>query len=783
MLRWILDAKVRVKLLGGFLAMAVLLMLGTLIGYMNVRVLRDNLATVIDTDVVALSQAQQLHTVLLRARGDVYRYVVMTNQRAEAEAALSSDMAALHKDLGQYGSLSLTQEDRQAFDKVSSSFADYEKAIAGVVSEVKAGNDQAVMDSLQDGGAVISARTVMETNLDALVNLAQARVAASDAQADAAVILATRLTIAGGLLGVVLALGLGLYLSNSITRPLRLLVSVMQRAAKGDLNRNMEDKERDSVRRRGDELGEIGRALTALMAGYLRPMAEAAHSIAGGDLSVQVAPQCEADELGHAFHDMLGYLNEMAGAADRIAQGDLSVVVQPRSQQDAFGMAMAAMAQELRGLIGKVNASAHDLDLASEQLAAAARESGLATQQIAGTTGEAGNAVNQIAGSVQQVAQGTSQQALAVQQTTEQIERLAEATESIATGAQDQDAVMNRSAGALGEMAAGVQRTIRNAEASTHISAQSAETAQAGAETVRRVVDGMGAIQAAVTDAARKVQQMQRHSGQIGEIVKTIENIAEQTNLLALNAAIEAARAGEQGRGFAVVAEEVRKLADQTGRATKEIAQLVQTVQNGTQEAVAAMQASMGEVSQGTNLANQAGSALQQIVSSAQQVTNEVNQIVASIQQIADATVRLQGDMVQVSEVAQRNRQATQDLTDISGEIRSAMESVASVSEETSAMAEEVSATTQEMSAQVEELSASAQEMSAQAEQVEASAQSLREMARMMTELVNAFRLDEASEVVAAPNVATVNRGGYAARPAHAATTSNGRASRQLVRA
>src|SRR5207237_5108990 len=111
-----------------------------------------------------------------------------------------------------------------------------------------------------------------------------------------------------------------------------------------------------------------------------------------------------------------------------------------------------------------------------------------------------------------------------------------------------------------------------------------------GATAVNETVSSMREIHAVVSDASTKVEQLGKLGTKIGAVVETIDDIAEQTNLLALNAAIEAARAGEHGRGFAVVADEVRKLAERSQRETKAIAGLIRDVQNGTREAVSAME-------------------------------------------------------------------------------------------------------------------------------------------------------------------------------------------------
>jgi methyl-accepting chemotaxis protein len=233
---------------------------------------------------------------------------------------------------------------------------------------------------------------------------------------------------------------------------------------------------------------------------------------------------------------------------------------------------------------------------------------------------------------------------------------------------------------------------------------QTATAANSGTHTVRKSAQGMMTIKATSDTAASKVAELGGYSEQIGSIVEVIDDIAEQTNLLALNAAIEAARAGEHGRGFALAADEVRKLAERSSKSTKEIAHLIDQVQRGTREAVEAMGRGAKEVEIGSALAEDAGKALNNIISSVQLANGQVAKIgsaLAEMQTVAKEVVLL---MDSVSAVVEESTAATEQMEGSSRQVTSAIEKVAAVSEETSAAAEEVSASTEEMSAQVQEM-------------------------------------------------------------------------------
>jgi methyl-accepting chemotaxis protein len=216
----------------------------------------------------------------------------------------------------------------------------------------------------------------------------------------------------------------------------------------------------------------------------------------------------------------------------------------------------------------------------------------------------------------------------------------------------------------------------------------------------------MVSIRNKVSLSTSKVQEMGNRSSEIGVIIETIEDIASQTNLLALNAAIEAARAGEQGKGFAVVADEVRKLAERSGLATKEIAKLIQGIQNTVNEAIVAMKESSSEVEAGVIQANSAGQALDSILAVAESVYKQAEDAGKAASKVSEAATELVDAVDSVSAVIEKNTAATEEMAANSSELTQAVESTASTSEENSAAVEEVTASTEEVLAQVEQVSA-----------------------------------------------------------------------------
>jgi len=226
-----------------------------------------------------------------------------------------------------------------------------------------------------------------------------------------------------------------------------------------------------------------------------------------------------------------------------------------------------------------------------------------------------------------------------------------------------------------------LSNTINEVSGNTHGAADAAlkarSAAQKGAQIVNDSIEGMRSIVPIVNESSETIGKLGTRSAEIGKIIGVINDIADQTNLLALNAAIEAARAGEQGRGFAVVADEVKKLAERTGMATREISTMIKAIQQDTKQAITSTEKGVGAVHEASEHAREAGKALDEILAHVEQVTSMVQQIATASEQQSTAAGQISHDIEAIADVA-RDRvadvnqvaKAAEDLATLSARLK-----------------------------------------------------------------------------------------------------------------
>ena len=241
----------------------------------------------------------------------------------------------------------------------------------------------------------------------------------------------------------------------------------------------------------------------------------------------------------------------------------------------------------------------------------------------------------------------------AIEATASASTEISSSAEEMAAGAQEQSSQTTEVASAVEEMTSTIVETTSNNKNAALEANNSKEVAEEGGKVFQELAVGMDSVAGIVTQATGIVDDLGKSSEKIGEIVHVINDIADQTNLLALNAAIEAARAGEQGRGFAVVADEVRKLAERTTGATKEIEEMIKNIQNETGKAVDSMHSGTEEVTKGKEKVAEAGESMKKIIDSSNSVMQIVKQTAAASEEQNLAAEEISKNIIGINTVAQ----------------------------------------------------------------------------------------------------------------------------------
>jgi len=463
----------------------------------------------------------------------------------------------------------------------------------------------------------------------------------------------------------VIILGFLIYIiASRITKPINRLYTLAEKLSKGHVDFRANIKSENEIGRMAGQLDQFTEQLDEF--------AGAMHKIANGDVSIEAPLYDDKDVLAPALNGISSNLRQLISETKTIVekaiQGDLSY----RSDSSLFKGAYKELLDGINKTLDSVTKPVSDgveilKVIANGDLTARVENDYQGDHQLIKAN------INNMADSMQELVMKIK---ISVETITSAITQISASTQEMATGAEEQSSQAHEVAASMEQVNTILVQASQMSNDSQKAAIDSKETVETGKEKVSRTKEGINEIFTAVKSTSQRISGLVNQVGQIGEITNVIDDIADQTNLLALNAAIEAARAGEQGRGFAVVADEVRKLAERTTVATKEIGTTIQAIQKDVMETNKFMDTANESVADGITLTEEVANTFDDIVNDISVITEKiidvaqsneqqvltVDTISSSVESISSVTHQAAANTQQVARAAEDLNMLTEDL-------------------------------------------------------------------------------------------------------------------------
>ncbi len=526
-----------------------------------------------------------------------------------------------------------------------------------------------------------------------------------------------------------------------MTRPLLELSFVATRLADGNLEGDIK------ATKSRDEIGTLSNAFQQLIH-YFREMEYTATEISHGNLDLDIKPRSQQDVFGNRFQQMISYLKDIGNVAEHIAEGDLRGQVTLQSGKDQLGSAFIHMHEGLVRLIEGIRTGADHITSISSQVLRTASKNSEALGHIGNAADVTSSAMQEMNSSAEGVRLSTEHLRTSVDETSSSISQMITSIQHVAENSQQLSRLAGHSLESVLQIAQSLETVAEQAEHSRSLSEAATEDAVSGQHSVEQMIAKIDAISEVTTNISSIILRLEQRSLEIGTILDVINEVADQTSLLALNASIIAAQAGVHGRGFAVVADEIKELATRVGTSTKEIAQIIKSVQRDSSEAAKVIEQGQHEVERGVVVAGEAGTALTKIGQSAENSSSVAAEIAVLVRQQTTTSTQVAESMKDVASMINEITNATEEQAQNSTQLLQIVENMQTLTNHVLRAMRDQQQSTKHVTEFMEDVTTLVSQNKPTVEQLARTAHELAEQAKHLNGQVERFIIPEKDALV-----------------------------------
>jgi len=678
------DMKVGRKLLGGFLIVLIIMAVIAAYGYTSAQDAAARSKQMYEDRLVPIDQLGTVGSDFQQMRAELYRYLYVPSTRTAEVTTIEGLRSDIKTQMDTYRATNLDPAEKTNLDTFDTNYAAFLTEFDKATKAADANDDKAVDAALAAGSPLITARTNTVAAYKALekINIDDAKALdkeSSDAAAAASLYLVI-LSIAGILIG----LGVAIYMSKSITGPLDLASRNLKELRKGHL----------SVRlnlTRKDEIGDMARTMDSYAAGQQKWVLGTMQKIAAGDLSSQLKPADAQDEVVPALQTTIDSIRALVAEANMLSKAAVEGKLSTRGNADRFKGGyweiVAGVNKTLDSVVGPVNEAMRVSNEYAQGNFTARVDENLNVQGDFVRFKEALNNVGiQVSKALVTVNQQVGDLAASAEEANASVEEVSAGSAQVAKNASGVSVNAEKATQGVEQVQKAMEdlsRTIQDVATKSELVAKIVQDttnfSKEGMELARKTEQGMQGITKSSNDVNQIIGEIKDQMDKISEIVSLITDLANQTNLLALNAAIEAARAGDAGRGFAVVATEVKSLAVESRASAERIAEMIDNLQHQTQSAVDAVTSSNNGVKEGSAALQETLSSFNKIVTSIDKISQNVSDVAAAAEEQAASVEEVTASVNEVGGLMQNTTREATDAAAASEESSAAIDQITKV--------------------------------------------------------------------------------------------------------